>query len=263
MTIVTGDVRKLETVETLASKTEVIFHLATRCLVQGLEDPRSMHGVNDLGTYNICLAAKKHGCKIVYFGTSEQYGNQTEFPIKETAPMNPVSIYGLTKLVAENYVSFFHNIYGVPAVIIRCFNTYGPRHREDSYAAVITEFMKRLKNGQPLIIQGDGQQTRELTYISDVVDGTILLSTLYNGEIINIGGGTEISILDLANLLSNVWHNKNAVIEFTKPRPHDIKRFCCDITKAKSYGYKPKVSLEEGLRRYVAYFKQRGSNASS
>jgi len=260
--IVAGDVRKLETVEVLASKTDVIFHLATRCLVQGLEDPKTMHEVNDIGTYNICLAAKKYGCKIVNIGTSEEYGNQTEFPIKETASMKPVSIYGLTKLVAERYVEFFHRIYGVPAVMIRPFNVYGPRHREDGYAAVITVFMKQLRKGTPLTIHGDGKQTRELTYISDVVDGIILLSKLSDGEVVNIGSGEEVSILKIAELVSKAWGEKPSLI-FTQPRPHDIKRFCCDITKAKSYGYNPIVSLEEGLRMYVAWYKERKFNASS
>ena len=261
--IVAGDVRKLETVEVLASKTDVIFHLATRCLVQGLEDPKTMHEVNDIGTYNVCLAAKKYGCKIVNIGTSEEYGNQTEFPIKETALMKPVSIYGLTKLVAERYVEFFHRIYGVPAVMIRPFNTYGSRHREDGYAAVITVFMKQLRKGISLTIHGDGLQTRELTYISDIVDGIILLSKLSDGEVVNVGSGEEISIIKLAGLVAKAWKGEKPLFTFTDPRPHDIKRFYCDITKARSYGYNPKISLEEGLRMYVAWYKKRKVNASS
>jgi nucleoside-diphosphate-sugar epimerase len=261
---VKGDVRDQPLVESLGSQVDVIYHLATRCLVQGLEDPTIMHSVNDLGTYNVCIAARKHDCKIVYIGTSEQYGNQTEFPIKETNPMKPISIYGLTKGVAEKYVQWHSKMYGVPAVCLRVFNTYGPRHREDGYAAVITTFMKQLRDNVHLTIQGDGEQTREFTYISDVIDGIIGFSKLNGrGEVINIGSGEEISILNLAKQVFLAWYkllsadNVDAGIVFTPPRIHDIRRFYADISKARSYGYSPKVSLQEGLRMYVDWYQEK------
>lgn len=140
-----GSICDLELLRLFTLNVDIIFHLATHCLVKGLDKGGIplMHQVNDIGTFNICLAAKEHNCKIVYIGTSEEYGPQQEIPIKETAPMNPVSIYGFTKLVAERYVKFFHELYGVPAVIIRPFNTFGPRQREDAYAGVITSFVKK------------------------------------------------------------------------------------------------------------------------
>lgn len=261
--IVEASVENLELVRHFVSLSDIIFHLATQCLVKGLEDPQLMHEVNDVGTYNICLAAKEYNKKIVYVSSSEAYGRQTTFPIKEDAIMNPISIYGLTKLIGEHYVSFFHTIYGVPAVIIRPFNTFGPRQREDNYAGVITAFMQRVMNRLPPIIHGDGKQRRDFTYISDIVDGILLLSKLENGEVVNIGSGKEVSVLHMARLIYNLWNvdtleePEEPKLEFVKPRPNDIYRLLADISTAKNYGYSPKVSFEEGITRYVDWLKKK------
>lgn len=257
--IVEGSVKNLELVRHFVSNSDIIFHLATQCLVKGLEDPRLMHEVNDIGTYNVCLAAKEYNKKIVYISSSEAYGRQTTFPIKENVIMNPISIYGLTKLIGEHYVSFFHTIYGVPAVIIRPFNTFGPRHREDNYAGVITAFIQRVLNRLPPIIHGDGKQTRDFTYISDIVDGILLLSKLENGEIVNLGSGRDITILQIAKLIYHIWNIntlKEPKLEFVKPRPNDVRRLLADISNAKNYGYSPKVSFEEGITQYIEWFKK-------
>jgi UDP-glucose 4-epimerase len=237
---------------------DVIFHLATQCLVKGNEDPLLIHEVNDIGTYNICIAAKENNCKIVYIGTSEEYGPQRKYPIKETAPMNPVSLYGLTKFIGERYVRFYHEIYDVPAVIIRPFNTFGPRQREDAYAGVITSFLKCVIANLPLTINGDGKQTRDFTYISDTVDGVLLLSKLKDGEIINLGSGQEVSINTLAKLMPIALGydpSINYPIEHREARVNDLRRLRANISQARKYGYKPKISLTEGLRKYVEWYK--------
>jgi len=258
-TVLVGDVSEREQVFSAMKHMDVVFHLATRCLVQGLEDPAIMHRVNDVGTFNVCLAAKEYGVRIVYVGSSEEYGQQDVFPIKESNPLNPVSIYGLTKAVGEKYVELFHQIYSVPTVILRPFNAYGPRHREDEYAAVITRFMKCCDEGKPAIICGDGSQTRDFTYISDIVDGILLLSELENGEIINIGSNRETSILSLAKLMHEIWQRKEGKdsVVFQKARPNDVNRLLADISLAESYGYKPKFSLEDGLTKYVEWYKKK------
>lgn len=258
--IVEGSVCNLPLVRNLTAKTDVTFHLATRCLVQGLEDPKIMHQVNDIGTYNVCLASKEYNTKIVYINSSEAYGIQNDFPIKETAPMNPVSIYGLTKHIGELYVNFFHKTYGTPVVSIRPFNFFGPRHREDSYAAVITNFIKRIEANERPIIYGNGLQTRDFSYVSDVVDGILLLSKLENGEIINLGGGGEVSILELANLVVQAWTENDdleAEVIFEEARPNDIRRLCPDISLAESYGYKPKIPLKTGLAKYISWYRRK------
>lgn len=243
----------------LVAKADVVFHLATRCLVQGLENPQTMHEVNDIGTVNVCFACKERNRKLVYIGSSEEYGNQTQYPIKETNPLNPISIYGLTKAIGEEYVHFFHKIYHVPTVVIRPFNVYGPRHREDNYAAVITKFIKRLQEGKPPIIHGDGQQTRDFTYISDIIEGIILLSTLEKGEVVNLGSGVHVSILNLAYLIQEAWNSKAPQMKplFEPARPNDVRHLVADITLAQKYGYKLKIPFKEGLKMYVAWYKEK------
>jgi UDP-glucose 4-epimerase len=255
ITINLGSVYDYKLVDTIAReyKIDLIYHLATPCLVKGIEDPKLMHDVTDAGTFNVCLAAKNNNCKIIYISTSEVYGNLNRFPISEKSSTEPVSIYGLTKLIGEKYVSFFHRIFGVPALIIRPFNTYGERHREDDYACVVTNFVKRAREGKMPIINGDGRQRRDFTYVKDVVTGIRLLSHLSDGQIIVIGSGTDISMKELANLVWKIYYKKEVIPSyiFEKSRPNDVYRLQADITLARTYGYDPKISLEDGLNRYI------------
>jgi len=264
--IVIDTIAHYDAVKKLASHADVIFHLATQCLVLGMDDPAKLHQANDVGTFNVCLAAKECNNKIIFVGTSEEYGDQDVFPIKETAPLRPNSLYALTKVIGESYVKFFHETYNVPAVIIRPFNTFGPLQREDlnmerlmkgfnAYAGVITAFIKRFEKNQPPVIFGDGHHSRDFTYVSDTVDGLILLSKLSNCEIVNLGYGEDYSVLDLVDLMNEIWGNHHEPV-FGPPRFNDIKRLLADITLAKSYGYRPKVPFKEGLTRYVNWYNQ-------
>lgn len=253
--------------ESLASFSDVIFHLATQCLVMGIDNPAIMHEVNDVGTFNVCMAAKKHGCKIAYVGTSEEYGTQYKFPIKETAKMRPQSLYALTKVIGEQYVKFFYNTYGVPAVLLRPFNIFGPLQREDldmermmkgfnAYAGVITAFIKRWEQGKPPVIFGDGHQSRDFTYVTDAVDGIILLaSKLEDCEVVNLGTGRDYSVLEIAKLMGKIW-GRDYEPQFAPPRFNDIRRLLPDISLAKSMGYSPQVDFETGLRRYVDWYNR-------
>jgi nucleoside-diphosphate-sugar epimerase len=257
--IVEGSICSLPLVKYLVSQVDVVYHLATRCLVEGLENPQIMHEVNDVGTYNVCLAAKESPrTKIVYIQSSEAYGRQKVFPIKETVQMNPVSIYGITKLIGERYVSFFNKIYGVPAVTIRVFNCFGPHQREDEYAAVITNFMKKIEKNEQPIIYGDGTQTRDFSYVTDVVDGILALHHLKNGEIVNVGSGKEVSLNDVADMVVQTWSQNpkaKANTIHAEARIEDITRLQADISLAESYGWKPKISFKEGVKKYVQYYK--------
>lgn len=246
-----------KTVNRLTEEAAVVFHLATHCLVKGLEDPRQMHEVNDVGTFNVCMAAKEHDAKIVFVSTSEVYGLQSTFPLREIATLIPMSIYGQTKAAAEQYVKFFHRIYGVEAVIIRPFNTFGPRQREDGYAGVITSFIKRVESGAPPMIYGDGRQTRDFTYISDTVDGILSLSKLHDGEIVNIGSGKETEIEELAHKVFEAMGEKPQLPFYHAPRINDLRHLQADITKAKKYGFNPKIDLDEGLKKYVQWWRNK------
>lgn len=258
-----GSVTDQRTVDTIVNvhKIDLIFHLATPCLVKGLEDPKLMHTVTDVGAFNVCLAARDYSAMVIYISTSEVYGNLDTFPIGENTSPDPTSMYGLTKLVGEKYVKFFSDIYQVPAFIIRPFNTYGPRHREDYYACVITNFIKRAQAGFPPIIHGDGFQSRDFTYVTDIVDGIYTLlekSNLEHGEVVVLGSGRDVSMRDLAEIVWRAYgYSELSSIDWEPPRPHDIRRLQADITLAKSYGYSPKVSLGDGLKTYISWMNGR------
>jgi UDP-glucose 4-epimerase len=255
LSVVRGSVCNLTLVKKLVAESDVTFHLAVQCLRICNQNFRLGNKVNAEGTFNICLAAKQHSKKIVYVSTSEVYGSANYIPMDENHPTRPQSIYGLTKLIGEQYVTLFNRYYGVRAVIIRPFNAYGPNHREDQYAAVISAFIRRLEAGQPPLIEGNGEQTRDLTYVTDTVNGIILLSQLSNGEILNIGYGKEARIIDLAKALMKIYQYKGTPL-YVHPRPNDTYRLYANVNRAKCFGYSPKVSLEEGLRKFVAWWKK-------
>lgn len=265
-----GSVSHLGTVRKMARDADVIYHLATQCLIMGMDDPAYLQATNDVGTFNVCQAAKEYGCKLNYCGTSEEYGIQERFPIREDAPLRPRSLYALTKVLGESYVKYFHEVHKVPAVIIRPFNTFGELQREDldmerlmrgfnAYAGVITSFIKRLEKDEPPVIFGDGLQSRDFTYVSDIVDGMILLGKLEDCETINLGSGRAVSILELADLIVDAWGADKELknVMFREARPNDIRALLADISLARSYGYSPKVPFEEGLKKYVEWYKEK------
>jgi len=254
--VVRGSVTDLELLRKLTSETDIIFHLAVQCLMVCNENPILAHEVNDKGTFNVCQVAKEENNKLIYISSSEIYGTCQYSPMDEKHPTNPQSIYGLTKLVGEQYVQLFNKIYGVPAVIIRPFNVYGKFHREDNYAAVITAFIKQLEHGEPPIVEGTGEQSRDFTYVSDTVNGIILLSNLSHGEIVNIGNGKSTTIKDLATALMNIYGMDTSRLRYAPARPNDVLKLEADCSLAYTHGYKPKISLEEGLRLYVDWTRK-------
>jgi len=257
LTVVSGSILDLNLLYSLAMQVDIIYHLAVQCLVRCNEDFKLGHETNDAGTFNVCLAAKRFGAKIVYISTSEIYGTAQYSPMNESHPTEPQSIYGLTKLVGEQYVRMFNKYYDVPAVIIRPFNCYGPNHRGDQYAAVLTNFIKRALQHKPLIIHGNGEQSRDLTYVSDTAQGIICLSKLSHGEIVNIGSGASVSIYDLAKIISTIAGEPLSFIH-EDARINDVFKLEADITLAKKYGYTPKITLREGLKLYFEWYKKYG-----
>lgn len=253
--VVTGSVHDLNLMRQLMSNTNTVFHLAVKCLVECNNDPVLAHEMNVGGTFNVCLAAHEAHAKVVYISSSEVYGTCKFTPMSENHPTEPQSIYGLSKLMGEEYVRHFNKYCGVQAVIIRPFNAYGPNHRIDQYAAVITAFIKRLENGEYPIIEGTGKQSRDFTYVTDTAEGIALLSKLDHGEIVNLGSGKATSINDLAVTLMNIYGMENKFI-FAEPRPNDVFKLEADATSAKEHGYEPKVSLEEGLKKYIAWWRK-------
>lgn len=262
--VVVGSVCDLEVMRKLMAKTDTVFHLAMKCLVQCNENPVLAHEENVTGNFNVCLTAHEMDAKIVYISSSEVYGTCQISPMAENHPTEPQSIYGLSKLMGEEYVKFFNKYYGVPAVIIRPFNAYGPNHRDDAYSAVITNFIRRLENGEYPIIEGTGDQSRDFNYVTDTAEGIALLSKLEHGEIVNVGSGKAVSIKDLATTLmkiysyngEHIWFSYDKDFIYAAARPNDVFKLEADISLAKTYGYEPKVSLEEGLKKYITWWRE-------
>lgn len=253
--VITGSVCDIDLMRKLISRTDTVFHLAVQCLMKCNDNPIIAQEVNVGGTFNVCLAAHEAHAKIVYVSSSEVYGTHKFSPMTENHPIEPQSIYGLSKLMGEEYVKHFNKYYDVPAVIIRPFNAYGPNHRDDQYSAVITMFIRRLEKGEYPIIEWTGEQSRDFTYVTDTAKGIALLSKLEHGEIVNIGSEKATSIKELATTLLKIYGMENKFI-FAEQRLNDVFKLEADTRLAKAYGYKPKVTLEEGLRKYVAWWKE-------
>ncbi len=239
----------------LMASTDIVYHLAVKCLVACNENPVLAYEDNIGGTFNVCLAAHDLHAKVVYVSSSEVYGTCKVSPMAENHPTEPQSIYGLSKLMGEEYVRLFNKYYGVPAVIIRPFNAYGPNHRNDQYSAVITAFIRRLEKGEHPIIEGTGEQSRDFTYVTDTAEGIILLSKLEHGEVVNIGSGKAVTIKELAATLMKIYGKEEKYV-FADPRPNDVFKLEADSSRAKAFGYEPKISLEDGLKKYIEWWKE-------
>jgi len=237
-------------------KPEVVFHLAALPRVPlSVKDPVLTSKVNILGTVNIFKASVDFKVKrIIFASSSSVYGDQKKLPLREDMIPNPISPYGLQKLVCEQFAKLFSNLYKIPIVSLRYFNVYGPRVDFNSeYSLVIGKFLKQKAEGKPLTIYGDGNQTRSFCYVDDVVEANILAmksKKIKGGEVINIGSEKSYSVNYLAKLIGGK-------VKYLPPRPGDVLHTKADITLAKKLlNWSPKVSLEEGLEKTRQWFEK-------
>lgn len=233
-------------------KIDWIFHLAALPLVQvSIEDPERTHTTNVNGTLKLLLFAKDNKVKkFVFSSSSSVYGDQ-ETPFKESATTNPLSPYAAQKIMGEIYCKLFNEIYHVPTVCLRYFNVYGKGMNDKSnYANLIPKFIKLIKDGKSPEIWGDGKQRRDYVYVDDVVNANILLAkSNVVGEIFNVGSGKDVEVNDLADEMLKLLKSDIKPIH-TKP-VIEPRKGLSDITKIKKLGWKPSVSLEEGLKCLV------------
>ena len=252
-----GSIVDLSLLNKLVRGVDYVFHLAAIASVpRSVKNPQASHEVNITGTLNVLLAARDTSVKkVIYASSCAVYGDTPTLPIKEEMLPNPQSPYAATKLAGEYYCQVFHQVYGLPTVCLRYFNVYGPRQDPDSqYAAVIPKFIRRVIDDKPPIIFGDGEQTRDFTFIIDVVEANILAAESEATGVFNIGRGQSISITRLAELIIELTGiNLKCVHE--EPRPGDIIHSLADISRARSFGYEPRYNLEEGLRKTIASFQ--------
>jgi UDP-glucose 4-epimerase len=258
-----ADVRNQPYMHRLARGIETVFHLACLGVRHSIRAPEENHEVNATGTLRVLLAAHAAGVKrFVYVSSSEVYGTAREVPMSEEHPAFPNTVYGASKLAGECYTRAFWETYRFPTVIVRPFNSYGPRsHHEGDCGEVIPKFMLRSMAGRPMIVFGDGSQTRDFTYVGDTARG-ILQAGLVNaaiGETINLGSGRELRIEQLAKKIAAAVSRADVAIVHDDPRPGDVLRLCSDSSKAHELlGFEAVVSLDEGLRKLSQWYVEQG-----
>jgi nucleoside-diphosphate-sugar epimerase len=259
--IVEGELRSYERVHNAVRGAEVVYHLgALGSVPRSVQDPLTSSAVNIEGTLNVLLAARDEGIRRVVFSSSTSvYGSSRQLPTTEDTPPDPISPYGVAKLAAERYCVSFSRVYeSLETVVLRYFNVFGERQSPFSqYAAVVPLFVTAIAAGEPVHIHGDGEQSRDFTYVGNVVDATIRAGEAEgaSGEIFNIANGTPATVNKLAETIGAIL-GKPVLRETFAPRAGDIRDSWADLGKAERIlGYRPAIGLDEGLRRTVEFLR--------
>jgi UDP-glucose 4-epimerase len=258
---VQGSIVDLPLLRNLFMGADYIFHqAAVPSVPRSVKNPRASHTANITGTLNVLLAARDKGVKkVVYASSSSVYGDTPTLPKVEDMTPNPQSPYAVTKLAGEYYCMVFQQIYGLNTVCLRYFNVFGPRQDPTSqYSAVIPLFANNVLAGKPPVIFGNGEQTRDFTFVRDVVEANILAAASPATGVFNIGSGVRVTINYLAQLVIGLAGNDTIKAIYQDTRPGDVMHSLADITRAENFGYRPKHSLEEGLREVIQYLRVAG-----
>ncbi len=259
--IIEGDIRDLDQVRSAVRGVDAVFHQAALSSVpRSFVDPIATHESNATGTLNVLVAARDAGVKrVVCASSSSVYGDAAAERKREDLPTAPRSPYAVSKQASEQYCRAFFIGYGLEAVALRYFNVFGPRQDPDSpYSAVIPRFITALRNGQRPTIYGDGLQSRDFTYVQNVVDGNLLAATSpgVGGEVFNVARGDNYSLLDLVDALKRILGVDLTPI-FEKPRAGDVRHSRADVSKAREmFGFEPRVGFEEGLRLTAEWYQR-------
>jgi nucleoside-diphosphate-sugar epimerase len=257
--LVEGDVRSFERVLSAVRGTDlVLHHAALPSVPRSVQDPLTTNAVNATGTLSVLLAARDAGVKRVIFASSSSvYGPGPELPKGERLRPRPISPYAVAKLAAEGYCASFHHVYGLETVVLRYFNVFGPRQDPLSeYAAVIPRFIVGMARGEALTVYGDGTQSRDFTYVENVVEANMLAmrATEASGRVFNVACGSRVTINHLVDELRAVMGTTVEVIH-APARPGEVRESSADISQAETHLlYRPRVSLREGLRRTVPLY---------
>ena len=256
-----GDLRNADVVRrAVAGCTFVLHQGALPSVPRSVQDPLATHEVNVTGTLNVLIAARDAGVKrVVVASSSSVYGDTPTLPKVETMPVLPMSPYAVSKLAAEKYCAAFYRVYGLEAVALRYFNVFGPRQDPTSqYSAVIPRFITAGTNARQPTIYGDGLQSRDFTYVANVVEANLLACQSPNvgGDFFNVACGERYSLLDLLHTISEITGTAMSA-KHEPARAGDVKHSLADISKIhRAMGFGPKVNFREGLEKTVAYFSQ-------
>ena len=260
LTVIEGDLRDLATVQRAVDGVQVVYHQAAmRSVPRSIDDPLGANANNVDGTLHVLEAARRTGVRrVVYASSSSVYGDNPELPKREDQRLAPISPYAVSKAADEQYARVWTRLYGVETVGLRYFNVFGPRQDPLSeYAAVLPRFILWGLRGQPLEVHGDGNQSRDFTYIDNVVEANLLAgqASAASGEAFNVGCGDRISLLDVITMLESIL-GKSLQRSHTPSRGGDVAHTLADVSKAKRLmGYTPLVGFAEGFRRTVEYFR--------
>jgi UDP-glucose 4-epimerase len=260
VTMVAGSVLDREAVARSIHGCGRVFHLAVQCVRRSLGRPIENHDINATGTLLVLEAARRGGVeRFVYCSSSEVYGNCGAAVLNEAIRCAPATVYGAAKLAGELYTLAYHQTYGLPAVVVRPFNAYGPReHEQGDLAEVIPRFVIRLLNGQPPVIFGTGEQGRDFTHVSDVAHGIASAATCdaLLGRVVNIAFGRIITIRAVAEILARLSGRPDLEPLHVDARPGDVIRLHADTCLARTaLGFSAKVDFEHGAAQYIAWFR--------
>ena len=259
-TFINADVTDLDKIkEVIDSTVDYVYHEAAQAGVRiSVEDPFKPNNVNVLGTLNVLKASLDADIKkVINASSSSVYGKVKYLPLDEQHPTEPVSPYGVSKLAAEHYCRVFYEVYGLPTTSLRYFTVYGPRMRPD---LAISIFTRKMLANEPITVFGDGEQTRDFTYIEDVVvaNKKLLYDKVTDGKVLNIGGGNRIILNDLIENLRSITGSTSEVINAGKQKGDTQDTLANVDLGNKLIGYKPLFNINKGLNKFVDWFKNEG-----
>jgi len=255
LTLIKGSITDLNLTQIFKDHDYVLHQAALPSVPRSIKDPKSSNEANITGTLNVLIAAKDSGIKkVVCASSSSVYGDTPTLPKSENMPVNPLSPYAITKMTAEFYCNVFQEIYDLQTVSLRYFNVFGPKQDPNSqYAAVIPNFISAIKNNKPPMIYGDGEQSRDFSYVKHVVDANMLACESDKTGVYNIACGRQITVNQLVEMINEIM-GKNIEPVYSKSRPGDIKHSLADISKAKAFGYEPKSDFIKELKKTIRWF---------
>jgi nucleoside-diphosphate-sugar epimerase len=259
---VKGGLTEPDALERALRGVEVVFHeAAIPSVPRSVEEPETTHRASVEGTFALLVAARRAGVRrVVYAASSSAYGDQETLPKTEEMRPEPLSPYAAAKLVGEYYCQVWSRVYGFETACLRYFNVFGPRQDPSSqYSGVISRFISALASGGRPVIFGDGEQSRDFTYVSNVVDGNLRAaeSPQAVGRVINCATGRRTTLNELLEALKKLTGRTDVEAEYREPRVGDVRHSLADIERARAWlGYEPQVGLEEGLRHTLEWWKQ-------
>lgn len=261
ISLIEGDLRDFALVLEATQNVEIIFHeAALPSVIRSVKAPNTTNDVNITGTLNLLEAARVNRVRrVMYASSSSIYGDSLALPKKEDMVPDPLSPYAVSKIAGEHYMRVFHRLYGIETVIFRYFNVYGPYQDPTSeYSGVIAKFITSFLHKKPVVVYGDGEQSRDFTYVDDVVEANILaVDADVSGDVFNVACGSRNTLNQMIEILKSIFGKQDHKIEYTDPRPGDVKHSQADVSKIREkLNYSARITFADGLRKTVEWYRK-------